>query len=186
MRFEFCCPLIFHFKSLSSIFIHWHTKFQYSHSFLLSSSDTFNIHSLLLFLARYINIVYLLDPQLLACTLIKPDPLMSPSNAWDSRSVLTMLTVSHSQSAKKCEWRILFMLTQKFLLRVIFENIFEELSDCDSHQNTTHILHAVFRTNPQFYPATKSAESGNCWSANYLIHRIEAGSKTICFVVYQQ
>jgi hypothetical protein len=82
MRFEFGCPLIFNFKNLSPISIQWHRMFQNMHSFLLPSSDTVGIISLLFFLARYVKILYLLDPQLLACTPIKREPLISLPDAW--------------------------------------------------------------------------------------------------------
>jgi hypothetical protein len=68
MRFEFCSSLIFHFKNLSSNSIRWHKMFQYSLSFLLLSSGTVCIIPLILFLPRYLNIICLLDPRLLACT----------------------------------------------------------------------------------------------------------------------
>jgi hypothetical protein len=58
--------------------MHWHRVLRNSHSFLLSSPDTVCILSLLLFLARYINIVYLLYPQLSACMPIKLDPSQYP------------------------------------------------------------------------------------------------------------
>lgn len=57
---------------------HWHRMLQNSHSSILSSSDTVCIFSLLVFLARYINIIYLLDPQLPTFTPIKLDPPISP------------------------------------------------------------------------------------------------------------
>jgi hypothetical protein len=50
----------------------------------------------LLFLTRYVNIVYLLDPQPSACTPIKLDPLISLPDACDSCDALALLTVSHS------------------------------------------------------------------------------------------
>ena len=70
MRFEFCSSLYFILKScLPTPFAD--RIFQYSLSFLLFSSDTACIIPLILFLARYVNILCLPDPQLLACTTIK-------------------------------------------------------------------------------------------------------------------
>lgn len=73
----------------------WHRLLQNSHSFLLFSSDTLCILSLLLFLARYVSIVYLLHPQLPACTPIKLDRLTSLPDAWASCVAVAMLTVFH-------------------------------------------------------------------------------------------
>jgi len=47
-------------------------------------------------LAKYVNILYLLDPQLLACTPIKLDNLINLTHAWASFVAVAMLTVSHS------------------------------------------------------------------------------------------
>jgi len=79
MCFEFWSSLKFHFKNWSSNSIRWHRIFQYSLSFLLSSSDTVCIIPLILFLARYVNILCLLDPQLLACTPIKLHHSIDPT-----------------------------------------------------------------------------------------------------------
>ena len=58
----------------------YHRVFQKLHSVLLSSSDTVCILSLLLllFLARYFDVVYLLDSHLLVCKLIKFDASHKP------------------------------------------------------------------------------------------------------------
>jgi hypothetical protein len=106
MRVGVLLHLKLHFKILSSNSTHWHRMFQYSHSFLYSSSDTACILPMLFFLASYtyINIVYLLDPQLPACTSIKLDPLTNLPDAWASCVALAILTVSHSQRCNEM-WR---------------------------------------------------------------------------------
>ena len=84
------------------------------HSFLLSSLDTVGIISLLLFLARYVNKIYLLDPQMLACTPIKREPLISLPDAWTGCDALAMMPryPTHTDAMKR-ECRIPFILTQK-------------------------------------------------------------------------
>ena len=81
MRIGFCCPLTHRFKTCLPTPMNWHRLLHKSHTFLLSSSDTVGIISLLLFSASYVNILYFLDPQLLACTPIKLGPLISHRDA---------------------------------------------------------------------------------------------------------
>jgi hypothetical protein len=103
MRIEFVCPLIFHFKNVSPNFFHWHRMFQNIHSFLLPSSDTLDIISLLLLLARYVNILYLLDPQLLASTPIKRDPLISLTGAW---AICDIWPRCHGVTLTQVQWNV--------------------------------------------------------------------------------
>jgi hypothetical protein len=84
--------------------MHRYRLLQNSHSFLLSSSDTVCILSLLLFLGSQVNFVYLLDPQLPACMPIKLDPLISHPEAWEFCVALAMLTMSHSHRRNEM-WR---------------------------------------------------------------------------------
>ena len=78
VKFGFCCPLTLLFGTLSSNSIHRHRELQNSLSLLLASSDTVCILSMLLFFAIYINIIYLLDPQLPACRPITLDSSHKP------------------------------------------------------------------------------------------------------------
>ena len=135
MRFGFCCPLKLHYKNLSSKHMHRHRVLQKTHSLHLSSSDTAFVLSVLLFSARYVNIVYLLDPQQLACTPIKLETLINLQYAWASCVALPMLTVPTHTGAMEYEYRIWFILTHKAVFLMFFENDVAEFSDCDSHPN---------------------------------------------------
>ena len=71
----------------------WHRLLQNAHSFLLSSLDTVFILSLLFFSAKYVNILYLLHPQLSSCTPIQLDHLTTLPHAWASCVAVAVLTV---------------------------------------------------------------------------------------------
>ena len=84
----------------------------------------------------------------------------------------------------KYECGIHFFLAPKAVIRMLFKNDFAKHSFCDSHQNATNTLQAIFRINSQFSSATNSADIGTFWIPNWVIRRLEAVSKTMWFVAY--
>jgi hypothetical protein len=81
MSFQFRCPLLLLSKTCVKIPMQCHRLLQNAHSFLLSSSDSVCILSLLLFLEKYVNILYSLDPHLFACNLFKLELITSLPDA---------------------------------------------------------------------------------------------------------
>ena len=184
MRFGFCCPLKLHSKNLSSKPMHRHSVLQKTHSLHLSSWDTAFVLTVLLFSARYVNIFYLLDPQLLACTPIKLEPLISLPNDWASCVVLPMLVVSHSH-----RWKGIWIQDSfYFNTRICFSYAFRKrrcgFLGLRLSPKSTQIMHSVCGINSQFYSMTLSVESEIFWYPNTAIRRIETGSKTTWFNAY--
>lgn len=80
MRFQFRCPLLLLSKNMYSK-SNAMTQIVAEFTFLSSVFIGHCIHSLLSFLARYVNILYLLEPQLSACTPIQLELLICLSDA---------------------------------------------------------------------------------------------------------
>ena len=171
-------------KNLSSNTTHRHRVLQKTHCLLLSSSDTACILSVLWFLSRYVNIVYLLDPQLSVCTPVKHFPSYKPPG-WVSH----LCSFGHANIVplSQVQWNVkaifcLFTHRKRFFLcssKTTLRSFPIGLSP-----KATQILHSICERNPQFYSATISAESEICWNPKTAIRSIETGSKKTWFDAY--
>jgi hypothetical protein len=154
----------------------------------LSSTDTVCILSLLLFLARYINIVYLLDPQLPACMPIKLDPSHKPPGRLNQLRCFGHVNGVHSLRCNKTRMQdSLYVWTEGCFSYALRRRRCEAVGFRLSPKRNTY-TERILRRNPPSFAAANSLESGNCWNPNWVIRCLEAGSKTmgsLCIRVIQ-
>jgi hypothetical protein len=156
--------------------MHWHSVTEFA-LLLLSSSGTVYILVLLLFLANQVNIHYLLDAHLLACTPINFDTTHKlPIRVRHLRCFDQVNGVPLTQ----IQWRIMFIYAQKAVVSVLLKTPLQSFR-IEAVTKTQLLLHAVCRKIPRIYSANTGAESSNFWNLNWEVCRLEAGSKSIWF-----
>ena len=163
--------------------MHCQRVFHRLHSVLLSSSDTICTLPLplLLFLARYFDVVYLLDLQLLVCKLIKFDASHKPPGRL---SQLCGFGHINGVPLTYVKWNVnavFGLCCHGNLFCVCSSKKTLQSSRIATYTKTQHIYCRQFA---EQILSVAGTDSGDCWNPNSSISRIESASKTMWFFVY--